>query len=183
MSEIYSISLDKLISEFQFEEVYMPESPDKILITNPEVSRPGLALAGFFTVFEPSRIQVLGKAEFRYLEELDAATREDRIKDFFEKRPVIWATHLWNMFDCAADARKQGGEPGMKHKGLVTFDRKYKKEKAQTETDVIRGRVHNQKEEKKQENNDKKVKKDIPEKGDFLSGTADGKKHVRGRIK
>ena len=62
-------------------------------------------------------------------------------------------------------------------------DRKYKKEKAQTETDVIRGRVHNQKEDKKQEKNDKKVKKDIPEKGDFLSGTADGKKHVRGRIK
>ena len=48
--------------------------------------------------------------------------------NFFEKRPFMWATHLWNMFDFAADARNQGGEPGMNHKGLVTFDRKIKKD-------------------------------------------------------
>ena len=47
---------------------------------------------------------------------------------FFEKRPFMWATHLWNMFDFAADARNQGGEPGMNHKGLVTFDRKIRKD-------------------------------------------------------
>lgn len=47
---------------------------------------------------------------------------------FFDKRPFMWATHLWNMFDFAADARNQGGEPGMNHKGLVTFDRKVKKD-------------------------------------------------------
>ena len=47
---------------------------------------------------------------------------------FFEKRPFMWATHLWNMFDFAADARDQGGEPGMNHKGLVTFDRQTKKD-------------------------------------------------------
>ena len=46
----------------------------------------------------------------------------------FEKRPFMWATHVWNMFDFAADARDQGGEPGMNHKGLVTFDRKTKKD-------------------------------------------------------
>ena len=48
--------------------------------------------------------------------------------NFFAKRPFMWATHLWNMFDFAADARNQGGEPGMNHKGLVTFDRKTKKD-------------------------------------------------------
>ena len=48
--------------------------------------------------------------------------------NFFEKRPFMWGTHLWNMFDFAADARNQGGEPGMNHKGLVTFDRKTKKD-------------------------------------------------------
>ncbi len=48
--------------------------------------------------------------------------------NFFEKRPFMWATHLWNMFDFAADARNQGGEPGMNHKGIVTFDRKTKKD-------------------------------------------------------
>lgn len=46
----------------------------------------------------------------------------------FELYPFLWATHVWNMFDFAADARNQGGEPGMNHKGLVTFDRKVKKD-------------------------------------------------------
>ena len=40
----------------------------------------------------------------------------------------MWSTHVWNMFDFAADARDQGGEPGMNHKGLMTFDRKVKKD-------------------------------------------------------
>ena len=46
----------------------------------------------------------------------------------FKKRPFMWANHVWNMFDFAADARDQGGEPGMNHKGLVTFDRQTKKD-------------------------------------------------------
>ncbi len=46
----------------------------------------------------------------------------------FKCHPWMWATHVWNMFDFAADARDQGGEPGMNHKGLVTFDRKTKKD-------------------------------------------------------
>jgi beta-galactosidase len=40
----------------------------------------------------------------------------------------MWGTYVWNMFDFAADARDQGGEPGMNHKGLITFDRKTKKD-------------------------------------------------------
>lgn len=46
----------------------------------------------------------------------------------FERHPYMWANYVWNMFDFAADARDQGGEPGMNHKGLVTFDRKIKKD-------------------------------------------------------
>lgn len=46
----------------------------------------------------------------------------------FKRHSWMWATHVWNMFDFAADARDQGGEPGMNHKGLVTFDRKTKKD-------------------------------------------------------
>ena len=46
----------------------------------------------------------------------------------FARYPFLWSTYVWNMFDFAADARDQGGEPGMNHKGLVTFDRKIKKD-------------------------------------------------------
>lgn len=62
-----------------------------------------------------------------YTEEYQAFYHEELIKQLFT-RPYLWATHVWNMFDFAADARSEGGEDGMNHKGLVTFDRKYKKD-------------------------------------------------------
>ena len=40
----------------------------------------------------------------------------------------MWATHVWNMYDFGADSRNEGGENGQNHKGLMTFDRKYKKD-------------------------------------------------------
>lgn len=46
----------------------------------------------------------------------------------FRRHPYMWCNYVWNMFDFAADARDQGGEPGMNHKGLVTFDRQIKKD-------------------------------------------------------
>ena len=62
-----------------------------------------------------------------YTEEYQAYYHEELIKQI-EDRPYLWATHVWNMFDFAADARSEGGEDGMNHKGLMTFDRKYKKD-------------------------------------------------------
>ena len=56
------------------------------------------------------------------------ALYHEYLLECFAKRPFMWATHVWNMFDFAADARDQGGEPGMNHKGLVTFDRAIKKD-------------------------------------------------------
>ena len=62
-----------------------------------------------------------------YTEEYQAAYHETLIKQLFT-RPYLWATHVWNMFDFGADNRSEGGEPGQNHKGLVTFDRKYRKD-------------------------------------------------------
>ena len=62
-----------------------------------------------------------------YTEEYQSYYHEELIKQI-AVRPYIWATHVWNMFDFAADARAEGGENGMNHKGLVTFDRQYKKD-------------------------------------------------------
>lgn len=62
-----------------------------------------------------------------HTEEYQAIYHEYMLK-CFERHPFLWATHVWNMFDFAADARDQGGEPGMNHKGLMTFDRKIKKD-------------------------------------------------------
>ena len=62
-----------------------------------------------------------------HTEEYQAVYHEYMLK-CFERHPYMWGNYVWNMFDFAADARDQGGEPGMNHKGLVTFDRKIKKD-------------------------------------------------------
>ena len=62
-----------------------------------------------------------------YTEEYQAYYHEELIKQLFTRK-YIWATHCWNMFDFGADARSEGGEMGQNHKGLITMDRKYKKD-------------------------------------------------------
>ena len=62
-----------------------------------------------------------------YSEEYQAMYHESVIRQLFS-RQYLWATHVWNMFDFGADARAEGGENGQNHKGLITFDRKYKKD-------------------------------------------------------
>ena len=62
-----------------------------------------------------------------YSEEYQAVYHESLIRQLFTRK-YLWATHCWNMFDFAADARDEGGEAGQNHKGLVTFDRKYRKD-------------------------------------------------------
>ncbi len=62
-----------------------------------------------------------------YSEEYQAYYHEELIKQLFARK-YLWATHVWNMFDFAADSRAEGGEDGMNHKGLMTFDRTYKKD-------------------------------------------------------
>lgn len=44
------------------------------------------------------------------------------------ERPFVWGTFVWNMFDFGAAHRHEGDRPGINDKGLVTFDRKVKKD-------------------------------------------------------
>ena len=85
---LYSITLDKLAKELQLEEIYTPAPSSEIKIINREVTRPGLALAGFLTVFEPTRIQLIGRAEMQYLFEIGRDLAEARLDAFFAQRPV-----------------------------------------------------------------------------------------------
>lgn len=62
-----------------------------------------------------------------YTEEYQALYHEDMLK-IFAQRPWLWSTYVWNMFDFAADARSEGGSSGRNNKGLVTYDRRIKKD-------------------------------------------------------
>ena len=88
MEDVYSIPLSQLCKEFSLEIVYAPDTFEDIMITTPEISRPGLALAGFFEVFDAARIQIIGYAERRYLESLDPEQRRLRILDYINAQPI-----------------------------------------------------------------------------------------------
>jgi len=62
-----------------------------------------------------------------YTEEYACLYHHELLK-VFEARPWLWATHVWNMFDFAADLRNEGGIQGRNNKGLITMDRKIKKD-------------------------------------------------------
>ncbi|MBQ9132466.1 MAG: HPr(Ser) kinase/phosphatase [Clostridia bacterium] len=96
MKEPYKISLSKLVNEFHFEIIVRPENFDQIQIVSPEVNRPGLALAGFYEVFEPERIQLMGKAEAKYLQSLEPSTKRLMLQRLAEARPVaiLYTTEL-----------------------------------------------------------------------------------------
>lgn len=96
MNSEHSISLAKLIEEFQLEVIYLPVSADEIMISNPEVSRPGLALSGFLEIFENTRIQIIGRAEHTYVERLSSEEKEARLRAFFARVPqaIVLTTGL-----------------------------------------------------------------------------------------
>lgn len=62
-----------------------------------------------------------------YTESYQALYHEHMLQ-MIEARPYLWATHVWNLFDFAADGRDEGGKHGENQKGLVTMDRKLKKD-------------------------------------------------------
>lgn len=62
-----------------------------------------------------------------YTEEYACYYHHEMLKTITE-RPYLWATHAWNMFDFAVDSRNEGGISGRNNKGLITYDRKTKKD-------------------------------------------------------
>ena len=62
-----------------------------------------------------------------YSEEYQALYHEHMAK-VLDERPWIWSSHVWNMFDLGCAARNEGGVAGRNNKGLMTIDRKTKKD-------------------------------------------------------
>ena len=70
MDKQYTVTLEKVIKELALEAIYMPENAAERTVGSAEINRPGLALSGYFEYFDNSRIQVLGRSEFGFLEGL-----------------------------------------------------------------------------------------------------------------
>lgn len=87
MIDTYSVPLKKLVQEFDFQIEYAATDFDSVCLTVPDLSRPGLQLAGYFDHFEPMRLQVMGNVEISYLGKLTSAERIITFDRFFSYKP------------------------------------------------------------------------------------------------
>ena len=75
--------LYQLIEDLKLEQVYMPENKRNLQITNMDINRPALQIAGYFNHFDNTRIQVFGMVENDYLHDMDSETRRSNMDKFF----------------------------------------------------------------------------------------------------
>ena len=87
MGKTFSVSLAQVIKEMSLETVYMPRDPGEILVTSGDVNRPGLALGGYLDYFDGERIQIIGKSECGYLNDLSPEVRVARLDGFAACKP------------------------------------------------------------------------------------------------
>ena len=130
MSEKFTISLKKIIDEFKLEVIYMPKSPEELLIDETDVNRPGLQLMGFYEYFNPERIQIIGKMEFAYLSTIDEKMRRERLELLIsQKLPALIITRELPYFSEMLELAQKYGMPLLRSKestsnfmsGLIAF--------------------------------------------------------------
>lgn len=130
MAERFNVSLDKITSEFDLENIYLPKKAEEIMIDENDVNRPGLQLMGFYEYFNPERIQIIGKMEFAYLSTIDEDTRYQRIEALFsQKLPALVITRELPYFDEMLELAKKYSLPLLRSKestsnfmsGLIAF--------------------------------------------------------------
>jgi Hpr(Ser) kinase/phosphatase len=87
MESKFTVELSKIVEEFSLESIYMPENPEKILISSIDVNRPGLQLGGFFDYFDNERVQIIGLTEISFLKRFIKEKRRAAIDKLLSRRP------------------------------------------------------------------------------------------------
>ena len=108
MDESYSVSLEKIIEEFDLESLYLPDLPENLSVNCARVNRPGLQMVGFYDHYEQARLQIIGKVEHLFISQMEESERRLRLEDFFRSAPVgvIVTTSLAVPADVIAMAEK-----------------------------------------------------------------------------
>lgn len=71
------VSLNRLIEKMKLENLTPELDLDKKRITQPDINRPALQLAGYFEHFDATRLQIIGFVEYTYLEGLDESRKAE----------------------------------------------------------------------------------------------------------
>ena len=76
-----SVKLEMIIEKMKLENLTPELDISKIKITQPDINRPALQMAGYFEHFEATRLQIIGFVEYTYMEGLPVA----RQREIFER--------------------------------------------------------------------------------------------------
>ena len=86
------VSISQLMRDLNLEVVYMPEK-EEYFVESEDVNRTGLPLAGYFEYFPYERIQIIGKTEYTYFQNISKKEREEVLDKFFSYEiPVLIVT-------------------------------------------------------------------------------------------
>ena len=99
MATKYTVSLEKIMTELRLSAVHLPREAKDILVESENLNRPGLPFAGFYDHYDPTRIEIIGKVEYVYLQQLEPSVRYARLRDFFASHPVAVILTRGQMFD------------------------------------------------------------------------------------
>ena len=107
---MYTVDLQDCIDKMDLECLTPDVDISKIKITQSDINRPALQLAGFFDYFDPNRIQIMGKVESSYVEGLSSEERRSRFDRLFETGiPVLLLSRNIDVFpECLAAAQEHG---------------------------------------------------------------------------
>ncbi len=79
----FSVNVGTVVTELKLNKLYYTEEMDEIEICCSNVNRPGLPLVGVFEYFDSQRIQIIGKVETNYLENLEEGKKREVIEKLF----------------------------------------------------------------------------------------------------
>ena len=106
--EEYSVALSEIINEFKLEVLSEPDDIAGRKLISSDVNRPGLPLSGFFDCFDKRRVQLIGKAEHRYLSQLSEQDRKYRLEQLCaHKPPAIIITSELSAFNEVIDVCRE----------------------------------------------------------------------------
>lgn len=110
MTSQFTVSLRKVIEHQGFEEIFMPIDPESVLLSNSELCRPGLELAGFFDYYDNTRMVIIGRSELAFILEKEPEQRGKILDALFSREaPAVLITRELEVIpELMAAAEKYG---------------------------------------------------------------------------
>lgn len=110
--QIYTVSLKRIIDELHLETIYLPADATDLQVSSTDINRPALLLAGFTDYFDNRRLQVCGRVEMAYLEQLPEAERKASTERLYAfKPPAVVYTRGLPVDDYTLDIAEKYGVP------------------------------------------------------------------------